>query len=574
MPKQPRHPFLKQRAGIRELILNPLLFAGFFACAGTVEPAVEPASGAPKPGPPASAPQPAPITMPRKPAGPQPVARLHKLTAREFSASLKDILGADILLSGLEADQQIDGLYSVGASELSISPAGISRFEGAVQGAVENTLSDAAKAKKLLACVPTQAMDTACLAKAMNALGRRAFRRPLLPAETNRYVTVAQSIGTEANDPLLGLRFGISALLQSPNFLYRSEVGTPSPGDGGRHKYSGYEMASRLAAILWGSVPDDPLLDAAAQDSLATETGVRKQGERLLAHANARRALGNFASDLYGTEHLENAFKDTNIFKTWTPSMRESMRDDLLARVADLAFGTPGDYLTLFDSRTVFVNNELGKLYSVAAAMPDSMRKVDLPDTSPRRGLLGSGAILAGYALPQRTSPTQRGRFIAESLLCKTVPLPPPGVDTNLDETSDPKASLREQLDKHRANPQCASCHALMDPLGLGLENFDAIGNYRTTDKGKTIDTSGMLDGMVFRNGGELGERLRQHPQAGPCFVRKLYAHAQGRLPLDVDEPGLDVLAKQFFQGGNRAQQLLLDLVSHEAFRFVEPAAP
>jgi hypothetical protein len=328
-------------------------------------------------------------------------------------------------------------------------------------------------------------------------------------------------------------------------------------------------MASRLASLLWGSVPDDPLLDAA--DTLTAPEGVRKQAERLLLHPNAKRAFRDFVDDLYGTEHLDTAIKDATIFRGWTATLRDSMREDLLRRLEDVVFGTPGDLLSVYDGNVVFVNNELARLYGVPAQMTDAFRRAELPTDSPRRGIATSGAILATYALPQRTSPTARGKFIAEVLLCKTVPLPPPGVDATLPMGAAVTASLREQLEKHRANPACAACHGLMDPIGLGLEAFDSIGTFRATEKGKPIDASGELDGAAFRSAAELGTRLREHASAASCFVDKLYTHAQGRSTIAVDDPALLGLTRLFNQSGRRGDRLLVDLVASDAYRFVEP---
>jgi hypothetical protein len=246
------------------------------------------------------------------------------------------------------------------------------------------------------------------------------------------------------------------------------------------------------------------------------------------------------------------------------------MQQELFLRVDDVAF--TGDYLSLYDSSTVFVNNELAKIYGVPQAAVDGFRRVTLPAGSPRSGLLGSAAILASNGLPQRTSPTLRGRFVAEQLLCKVVPPPPPTADTSVLNTLPPNASVKAVLEEHRKNPACASCHALMDPIGLALENFDSVGTYRTTENNVPIDATGELDGMPFKDEASLAGGLRNHPEVAPCFVSKLYQQAQGRAPLPIEEAVLTNLSKQFVASGHRADQLLLDIVSSDAYRFVEIA--
>jgi hypothetical protein len=206
----------------------------------------------------------------------------------------------------------------------------------------------------------------------------------------------------------------------------------------------------------------------------------------------------------------------------------------------------------------------------LAQSATNDFRRVDFPDGSPRLGILGTGAILAGYALPQRTSPTARGKFVRESLLCQTIPPPPPGVPP-LPPSTNPNETLRQRLTAHRVSPVCASCHGQMDPIGFGMENFDTVAMYRQTENGQPVDATGTLDGAPFSNLAALGSVLRKEPVAGPCVASKYYTHAQGRTPVGVDSAALDSLAAQFAASGNRADQLILNVVTHEAFRFVEP---
>jgi hypothetical protein len=504
-------------------------------------------------------------------SGPDPVARLHKLTASAFANSLRDLLGTDVPVSPVEQDLDRDGFYSVGNSTVAVSPAGVAQYEEAIGVATAYVFGEAARAAAVVACVPTGAGDVECAKSALAKLGRRAFRRPLAEDELSRFVAVFSDIATEAGSALEGMRYAVSALLQSPSFLYRVELGELSAADGNRSKFTGYEMASRLSAVLWNSAPDDALLDSASRDELAAPAGVRAQAERMLAMPASRAAVAGFFDDYYDLEHLRRGIKDAAIFPTWSTSLRDSLEQELQNRLSDMIFTQRGDFLSLYDSRDTFVNNEVARHYGLPEVAVDGWRAATLPADSPRVGLLGSGALLAGYSLPQRTSATERGKFVVESLLCKVVPPPPPTVVINLDETSDPNAPARERLASHRANPACAGCHALMDPVGLALENFDSIGQYRTMDKGQVIDASGDLDGVPFNNAAELAGVLRNHPEAAACLARKLYMHAQGRDLVQVDELAIAELSTTFSNGGRHFDRLLVDLVASEAFRFVEP---
>jgi hypothetical protein len=508
----------------------------------------------------------------------QPVPALRKLTIAELTNSIHDLLGSSAPVPAqLEPDQQLDGFRSVSASVVAVSPMGVSQYETAINGAAQYAFSSAAQAATVLSCLPASATDTACpLSQVLGAFGRRAFRRTLTAADLTRYASVATDIAKEPGGSILvGLKYAVSAILQSPEFLYRVELGAPSSADGGRNKYTDFEMASRLASLLWVSVPDDALMTAAASGSLSTPAGVLAQAKTMLASPKAHQSIANFANDLYGMDPssgtpLTTTFKDPAFYPNWTKTLPVAMQQELLMRVDDVAF--TGDYLSLYDSATVFVNNELAKIYGLPQAATDGFRKATLPAGSPRVGLLGAGAILASNGLPQRSSPTLRGRFVAEQLLCKVVPPPPPNVNTNVLDMLPAGSSVKATLEAHRQSAACASCHALMDPVGLGLENFDSVGTYRTTDNNVPIDATGALDGMAFQDEASMAKVLRNHPQAAACFVGKLYEQAQGREPLPVDAPVVASLSKQFETSGHRADQLLLDIASSDAFRFVEIA--
>ena len=498
---------------------------------------------------------------------------MHKLTATEFANSVHDLLGNDAPLSAVEPDNVVSGFASVGASTVAMSAAGVGLYESATGAATEFAFSDATKAAKVVSCVPQDATDSACLSKAIAAFGRRAFRRPLTDDEVARFVKLSTTIaGGTGGNVLIGLRHAVWAILQSPSFLYRVELGVASAADGGRLKYTSFEMASRLAAALWNGAPDDAVLDAAGSDSLTTPDGIRAQAQRMLADPRSHRALSAFVDDLYGVRNLEEATKDPAVFPQFTVSLKEAMRQELEQRVDDLVFGTKGDFLSLYDGRTTFVNKELAAYYGLPAPSADGFQRVDLPADSPRIGLLGAGAILSAFALPQRSSPTTRGKFVAGALLCIDVPPPPPGVPP-LPTMLDTSATMRERMTAHRSSPACAACHAVMDPIGFGLEHFDSGALFRTTDNGKPIDATGELsDGAKFDGLAELGAALRKEPIAGTCFVSKVYQNALGRPAITLDAAAINALSAQFSANKNQADQLLLNVVSSEAFRFVAPS--
>ncbi len=276
----------------------------------------------------------------------QPAPTLRKLTIAEFTNSIHDLLGSNAPVpSQLEPDQQLDGFRSVSASVVAVSPTGVSQYEAAINGAAQYAFSSAAQAATVLTCVPASATDTACpLGQVLGAFGRRAFRRTLTAADLTRYVSVATDIAQEPGGSMLvGLKYAVSAILQSPEFLYRVELGAPSAADGGRNKYTSFEMASRLASLLWVSVPDDALMNAAASGSLSTPAGVLAQAKTMLASPKAHQSIANFANDLYGMDPssgtpLTTTFKDAAFYPSWTMTLPVAMQQELLMRVDDVAF--------------------------------------------------------------------------------------------------------------------------------------------------------------------------------------------------------------------------------------------
>jgi hypothetical protein len=506
------------------------------------------------------------------PTAPVSATGLHRLTAWEFTNSMQDLLGPAVPLAPVEADTLIGGFASVGASSVAVSPAGVAQYETVLGNATAYAFNDATRASSILACMPKATTDTACLTQAINAFGRRAFRRPLTSAETMSFLTLATNIGNQSGSTaLIGVRYAVWAMLQSPDFLYRVELGAPSTADGGRLKYTSFEMASRLAATLWASVPDDAVLDAAAQDALSAPAGVVAQTQRMLTDPRSHRSLSSFVDQLFDAFSLSQADKDTTMYPAYTPTLRAAMLQELELRIDDMVFTQKGDYLSLFESTSTFVNQELATFYGVPLTATDgAFHRVDLPSGTPRVGLLGSAAILAGHGHEQLTSPTLRGKFVDEMLLCRTIPPPPPGVPP-LPAMAPPGSTVRQVLTTHRTQAQCAACHALMDPIGYGMENFDTTGQYRTVDNGQPIDASGTLDGMAFGTLAQLGSVLRKNAAVGPCVVSKIYENALGRLPVALDGPALDQLITKFAAAGNRMDQLYVDLTTNDGFRFVAP---
>lgn len=494
-------------------------------------------------------------------------ATLQRLTRRQYGNALRDLLGAGLRVpTDLEVDTPLHGFSTVGAAQLTVAPRAAEQYEAAALDVTGQVFGNATQRAALVGCTPAAA-DDGCARGYLVRMGRRAWRRPLSDAEVTRWLGVSRAVGQSLGDAWQGLRYATAGLLQSPHFLYRVELGAPDPTRPGWVNYDGYEMASRLAFFVWNTTPDDALLDAAAAGQLDTAAGVATQAQRLLASPRARTALGDFFAEYLKLDRLDSLSRDPMAFPLTTPSLAASMRAEVLRIVDDVVFAQDTDVRAMFDTRSTFLNDDLGRLYNLGGTRGAELVRVELPATGPRAGVLTTAGFLALNAHAAVTSPTLRGRFVRQYLLCQEIPPPPPGVVTSIPESSGP-TTLRQRLGQHVSDPTCAGCHNLMDPIGFGLEHFDALGVYRTTDNGLPIDATGEVDGVSFRNARGLATALRNHPRVGPCVSRQLFRYATAHKETEAEAAGLRDLATQFQRDGYRLQALVRALVTSDGFRY------
>jgi hypothetical protein len=245
------------------------------------------------------------------------------------------------------------------------------------------------------------------------------------------------------------------------------------------------------------------------------------------------------------------------------------MREQLALTVQAVVLGEGGDYRNLFDTRTTFVNAELAQLLGIPGDLGEGFTQIDMPDDGPRAGFLTLPGLMSLHSGEADTSPTRRGKFVRNILLCQVIPPPPPGISTVIPAPApDELVTTRDLLERHRTDPMCAGCHGFMDPIGLGLENFDALGAYRPEQNGLTIDTSGDLDGVPFGNARELGKALRDHPELATCLVQNLYRFANGRVETRDERTALEALTRAFQDGGHSVRAAVRALATSEGFRF------
>jgi len=262
--------------------------------------------------------------------------------------------------------------------------------------------------------------------------------------------------------------------------------------------YDDWEMATRLSFFLWNSIPDQELLQAAQAGDLVSDAGLQGQIDRMLADPRAIEGVRNLFTEMLHLDLLDDLSKDPTVYTYMSDTLGSSAREESLQDIQSLVFDDDGSYLDLFTSQQTHVDRTLAALYNIPAPSPDGFGTVTLDPAGGRRGFLGQAAFLALNAHAVSTSATRRGIFVREVLLCQQIPDPPANANTAIPEVSADAPIMRDRIAEHLADPFCASCHSLTDPIGLGFESFDGIGRWRSTENGATIDPSGTLDGVDF----------------------------------------------------------------------------
>ncbi len=490
-----------------------------------------------------------------------PSPTLRRMTRSQYDNAITALLGSDLVLpSNLEPDQTTDGLRSIGASLNTISPRGVEQYEMAAFGLLEQVLDDESRRDELIPCEPSGTVDDACAEEVLAVFGRRAWRRPLKEDELSTLTSIAAMAAETVGDFHSGIHYALTAVLQSPYFLFRVEL-----GDGDR--FTDYEMATRLSFLLWNSIPDDELLDAAEAGELLDDAGLMEQTERMMADPRFEDGVRAFFTDTWALHELDELTKDPTVFTHMSPEVGPSAREETLLGVLDNVVTTDGDYRDLFTTTRTFLDRKLASIYSVRAPVREGFGETVLDGSAGRRGFLGQVSFLALQSHPVSSSATLRGQFVREVLLCQYIPPPPSDVDTSIPEPSATAATLRERVAVHLEDPFCASCHQLTDPIGLGFEQFDGLGHFRTMEEGAEIDSSGDLDGKTFGDAWGLAGRLASHERLGPCLVRTALGYASGHSVTDGEEEAVQYLSEGFTYMNHSIQFLFKDLIMSDAFR-------
>jgi hypothetical protein len=511
-----------------------------------------------------------PTTVPFVQAGP---IAMRRLTEPQYRTTLADIFGDDVVVAGhVEPDNRQLGLFAVGSSFVSVTASGFEQYETSARGIAAHVLAPNRRAA-LVPCAPADptAADDACAEQFVRDIGRRLFRRPLSDAEALSRVTIAAESANTLHDFFLGLENALTTLLVSPQFLFRVETAEPDPTDAGRLQLTSLAMATRLSYFLWNTTPDDELLAAAERGELADEAGLEAQVDRMLASPLLERNVRAFFGDLFSFADIEQGLvrKDPVLFPAFNQAMIGDAAEQTLRLIVDHLLTNDGDYRDLFTTRKTFMSRALGVVYRVPVPTREGFAAYEFASDDPRAGLLSHVSLLALYSHPGRSSPTLRGKFVREVLLCQDVPPPPGDVDfsdfADADTLTLPTA--RDRLGLHVSSAACSGCHGLMDPIGLGLERLDGIGALRDSENGAPIDPSGELNGAPFADGKDLGRVLARDPLLGPCFVASYFKYAVGRDVAAGEVAFVDYMAARLQGSGYRLRELIRMIVLSDAFR-------
>jgi len=435
---------------------------------------------------------------------------------------------------------------------------------------------DTAARERIFVCRPPKGKDEApCVRTILSTLVKHAYRRPATPADLavlNAFYENGRSDGGTFDD---GIEAAIQRVLADPEFVYRQEAEPAALPAGSTYRVSDLALASRLSFFLWSSVPDDELIDLAAQGKLRNPAVLDKEVRRMLADPKSDALVRNFTGQWLGVRSLQTSEPAVNVFPDFDDNLRAAYKREI-----ELFFGSIAredrSILDLLTANYTYVNERLAKEYGIPGIYGPQFRRVTLPaGLDMRRGLLGKGALLTITSDAARTSPVHRGKWYLETFLGVSPPDPPPGVDTSLKGKPavaggvavDPP--MRVRMEEHHTNPVCASCHKIFEPIGLGMENFDAIGTWRVSDGGSPIDASGVLSDGTKINGieGLRNALVRHSDQFARVVTERMMTYALGRGIEYQDMPTLRSIIRESAAGNYRFTSIVMGIVKSAPFQ-------
>lgn len=543
-------------------LLLPLLAA--FGC----EEDPPPAEGSFTSAPPSASnePPPRPVCDPDAMFDPGP-ALVRRLSRIEYDNTIRTLLGDDAdLAQGFTPEEEMLG-FDNNARTLSVSAVHAEEFMGAAEALAYRALS---RMSGLLPCDPGVIGERECAVAFIDTFGLKAWRRPVTADELIR-LTAVYDAGAEADGFAGGLSLIIEALLQSPNFLYRIEVGAPHPERADLVELTPYELASRLSYLLWRSMPDDALFDAAATGALSDPAELTRQAARMLADPQAEPAIWSFFEQWLRVDEVLAVERDVRDFPDFNARIKQLMYDETRHFVRAIVSEPDLNMVDFFEAPFTYANGELAEFYGYMGVAGDDFVRVNLTDDR-HAGVVTQGALMTVTAKARMTSPVHRGVFVREHLLCTALPPPPPDVPV-VPPDPDPTLSTREKFAEHSNNVACSGCHSMIDPVGFVFEHYDPVGRWRTVEAGgHRVDASGAMNATWDINGPltgavDLAKKLAGSEQAHRCVVTQVFRYGYGRGENPVDGCSLTSMYDAYVASGYDFKAIFGAMVADPAFR-------
>ncbi|WP_437632807.1 DUF1592 domain-containing protein [Sorangium sp. So ce854] len=505
-------------------------------------------------------------------AAPGPMPRLTRLTHAQYDNTIRDLFGKDMKASAsFLADPAFEG-FNNNARALTVSDRLARDYRRAAEAIAEDAVVDQAVLDSILPCAP-EGDGAACARQFIQQLGKRVYRRPLAAEQVEAYVAAfARGNGLfESGTPFeQGVRHVIEVMLQSPHFLYRVELSEELDGER-IIPLDGHEVATRLSYLLWNSLPDDALLEAAEGGALGTPGGIEAEARRMLADPRAASVLTDFHDQWLQVSRYDDLMKDPALYPDFDAGVSSAMKAETRRFIQHVVLEMEADYEALMTAPIGFVNDRLAPIYGIEGSFTSELVETPL-DPGVRAGLLTQAGFLSSHAFFNKTSPIHRGVFIQRQILCADLPDPPANIDTELPPLRGEIRTTRDQVEAHTSPEACDFCHSKINPPGFAFEHFDAVGRLRADEGGEPIDASGVMTvgetELRFDGAIDLVTQLAQSPVAERCYLTNWYRYGNARQLSPEDACTIEELDAKLVQSGYNIKELLVALTQTKTFRY------
>jgi len=501
---------------------------------------------------------------------PGKISRFVRLTHRQYDNTVKGLLALDETPADEFLSDAAVGGFNNNADQLRVTNNLARDYRRGAEQLADALVVDSDRIATLVPCSPDA---DGCAEQFIAEFGRRAFRRPLSADEQAQFLGLFQAAPGNyetGSDFEQGVSFVVESMLQAPSFLYRSEL-TPADEGADLVALSGYEVATRLSYMLWNTMPDDELLDAADAGTLDATEGVEAQARRMLDDPRAADPIEDFHQQWLGMEEYAGLTKDPDLYPQFVDGIAESMEAETLLFAQNVILAQNGTYADLMTSSQSYVDERLAPLYGLQGDFGPEPTLVEL-DPTERAGLLTHIGFLAGNAYFGGTSPIHRGVFVQRNVLCTTIPDPPGDVDLELPPADDELVTTRQRVTNHTSPDACQGCHTMINEPGFAFEGFDGIGRLQTEENGVTVDTQGTLvlaDGeLQFTDALDLVGQLAESPQAQRCYLTQWFRYASSRTETQDDVCSLDGIDETLAADGYNVKEMLVSLTQTASFRY------